>query len=126
MPITYRIELDRRLVVSTAFGVLTDAELLAHKNRLAADPLFRSDLRELGDGRSVERLEVTLDGIRAMVSCDAALGAARSPQKLALVLSEDLAFGMARMYQGMRGSDNNGAVGVFRDINEARIWLEAD
>jgi len=126
MPITYRIESDRRLVLSTASGTLTNADLLAHKSRLASDPLFRSDLRELSDARGVERFEVTPEGVRALVSRDAALGAARMPQKLALVLSQDLAFGMARMYQGMRGSDNDGAVGVFRDIQEARIWLEAD
>ncbi len=50
---------------------------------------------------------------------------ADGPHKLALVLSRDVAFGMARMYQSLTESNEQNHVGVFRDIDEAKAWLES-
>jgi hypothetical protein len=41
------------------------------------------------------------------------------------VASEDVVFGMARMYQ-MTTVESDSRVGVFRTIEEARAWLDAD
>jgi hypothetical protein len=59
MPITYRIDQEHDVVWTTATGVLTDADLLAHKSRLINDADFKPGLRELSDVRAVDRLEVT-------------------------------------------------------------------
>ncbi|NNG17368.1 MAG: hypothetical protein HKM89_12890 [Gemmatimonadales bacterium] len=90
MPIVYTIDSDNGLVLTKATGILTDAEVAEHKRALMADPDFRPGMRELSDVRSVERLDITRDGVRRF----AALDEIHSPQlgdyKLAMVASADV------------------------------------
>lgn len=60
-----------------------------------------------------------------MVEQDRRDRAAVATHRLALVLSKDLAFGMARMYQMLTESTTKN-VGVFRDIDEANVWLQSE
>lgn len=125
MPISYRIDTEKRMVLTKASGTLTDEDVLALKARLTRDPDFVPGMRELSDCRGIERLAVTSAGVRAMVQQDQQQARAGGPHKLALVLSRDVAFGMARMYQSLAESNEQNHVGVFRDIDEARAWLES-
>ena len=40
MPLTYEIEAARQLIHTTGAGTLTDADVMAHRASLAADPAF--------------------------------------------------------------------------------------
>ena len=122
MPISYRIDRERALVITEAWGVLTDEDILDHKTRLLNDPGFEPKLMELSDIRSIERLDVTQAGIKAMVQHDAANLARRAGHRVLLVVPNDLVFGMARMYELM-GSRDAGGVEVFRSMEEADAWL---
>ena len=124
MPISYRIDPSRQLILTHAWGILTDADLLAHKERLLLDPAFDAGMPELSDVRGIQRLDVTAAGVRAMIDHDMGHSAQRAGHRLALVLPTDAAFGMARMYQLM-GKQEEDSVGVFRTIEEAEAWLEA-
>jgi len=119
MPITYRIDPQSHLVMTVATGVLTDAELLDHKRRLAADPAFEPGMGQLSDIRGVEQLEVTPQGVRQFVAHDRVHAGQLEGHRLAIVAPQDLVFGMARMYQTL--TDAN--VGVFRDVAEALAFL---
>ena len=123
MPISYRIDPDRQWVLTTAWGVLTDADLLAHKTALANDAAFTPTMRQLSDISGIERLDVTADGVRAMVAHDERNMEKRAGHRMALVVPKSEVFGMARMYQLMSGPDQS--IGVFRDITEATTWLTA-
>jgi hypothetical protein len=120
MPISYRIDAERRLVVTTAHGVLTDEDILNLKNRLAADADFQAGMRELSDVRSVTDLQVTSAGVQKMVSLDSL--SHLDGYKLAIVASENVVFGMARMYQSLT-QRNLLHVNVFRDYDAAVRWL---
>lgn len=120
MPISYRIDPLRQWVMTTAWGVLTDADVLAHKAALANDPQFTPAMSELSDISGIDRLEVTPAGVRAMVAHDER-HPRRSGHRLALVVPKPDVFGMARMYQMMSGPDPN--IGVFKDVTEAATWL---
>ncbi len=122
MPISYRIDESRNLVLTAATGVLTDAEVLEHKERLLRDPEFRHGMAELTDVRAVARLEVTPEGIRRMVGFDSREGAGTENHRLAIVASHDFIFGMARMYQ-TQAELYRPEVGVFRTLDEALGWL---
>lgn len=99
MPFAFTIELSRRLVLSRGWGVLTDRELVAHVRALAADPRFRPDLHQLCDFVDVTDVKVTAAGVREMTGLNPFGAGARR----ALAVSSDVAYGMARMYQIMRG-----------------------
>lgn len=49
----------------------------------------------------------------------------RSYHKTAILVGNDLAFGLSRMYQVFREADNT-HISVFRDESEALRWLLAD
>ena len=121
MPIDYRIDPERRLILTHAWGVLTDADLLAHKERLLGDPALDPSLPELSDIRGIDRLDVTQAGVAAMVRHDAVHAARRPGHRMALVVPTGVTYGMARMYQSM-GQGEEG-VGVFRTLEEAEAWL---
>lgn len=122
MPIDYRIDSARGIVFTTATGILTNEELLAHKQRLLTDPAFHGHLVELSDVRSVERLDVTPEGIGQFVQQDARDTRKLERYKLAIVATEAVVFGMARMYQ-TRTSKHLPNVGIFRSMDEAATWL---
>jgi len=122
MPIKYEIDPSRRLILTTADGVLTDTDVIGHKKALIADPAFQPGMLELSDVRDVNQLDVTPEGIRVFTSFDRAHD--DQPGRLAIVASEDFVFGMARMYQMSTTDDSN--VGVFRSMEEAKEWLGVD
>jgi len=122
MPISYHIDRQFGVARTTARGVLTEEELLAHKRRLLDDPFFGSGMVELSDVRGIDRLDVTPHGIRQFVAQDAKDQRRLQDYKLAIVASEDVVYGMARMYQALTG-DYVPHVAVFRDPAEAATWL---
>lgn len=125
MPISYVIDPERHLVLTTASGTLTDDEVIQFKDRLVRDPGFTPGMSELSDVRGVDRLEVTSAGVRAMVQQDEEAATHVASHKLALVVSQDVAYGMARMYQTLTESHMK-HMGIFRDIDEARAWLQLE
>jgi hypothetical protein len=125
MPITYRIDRQRGIVWTHVTGVLTDAVLLAHKRRLVNDPDFQPGMRELSDVRAIERLEVTPKGISRFVAQDKTDASHLGDHRLAIVASENVVYGMARIYQAL-SDDSPSNVMVFRNPAEAKTWLEID
>ena len=109
MPFEIRLDATKRIARTRVWGQLTDAELLAHRERIQA--LF--DRRELDDrwAQIVDFMEVTgfvgvsSDGVRSM--------AERNPWPATairvIVAPTDEAFGLARMYQ------------LFRHIEQVRV-----
>ena len=125
MPIEYRIDPQARVVYTTASGTLDDAQLLEHKKKLTSDPGFHPGMVELSDVRGIEKLDVTTDGIRHFALKDQRDKGKLRDYKLAIVASEDVVYGMARMYQANTAM-NVPNVRVFRDISEAKDWLGLD
>ncbi len=122
MPIAYTIDDERRLVLTVSSGTLSDADVMQHKAALRDDPRVTRDMKELSDVRAIERLDITEVGIRQMTRFDRDAAASRGGHTLAIVATEDIIFGMARMYE-MLTEENVRSVQVFRDIDEATRWL---
>ena len=123
MPISYRIDVARDLILTTGSGTLSDADIVGLKEQLAQDRDFKPGMRELSDLRSIDRLDATAAGVRNMVQLDARESGKVRSHRLALVVSQEVAYGMARMYQAL-SEPHIGGVAVFRDIDEARAWLD--
>jgi hypothetical protein len=83
-----------------------------------ADPDFVPDMKQLVDGRGLTDWVPT--------SAETSVVAAHDPfgkgARRAFVASQDVFFGMYRMYQILTDSSDI-RVGVFRDIEEACEWL---
>jgi hypothetical protein len=113
------------LVLTTASGTLTDSDNLQLKARLVADPRWKPGIRELSDVRSIDRLEVTTEGVQQMEWHDEDDAAALASYRLAIVVSQQGVYEMARIYQ-MLTEHTVPNVRVFRDMEEANRWLMAN
>jgi hypothetical protein len=118
VPGSYTLFPESRFVYSRAWGLLTEAVLIAHSRALAGDPRFQPSFAQLSDLREVTEVAVTGAGVRE--------AAAASPfgvgSRRALVASSDLIFGMARMYEVLRENAAEELM-VFRDVPAALRWL---
>jgi hypothetical protein len=119
MPATFEIDHDARLVRSRAWGVLVDDDLAATQSGVRADPRFDPEYSQLFDFSAVTEVRVTRDGLLALAS--------RTPyaptSRRAMVVPDDLGFGMARMYQMLSGRDPE-YFRPFRSVDAAMRWLE--
>ncbi len=122
MPITYSIDPKLGVIFTTAWDVLTVEELFEHKRKLAADPDFKPGMVELSDVRQITELDVTPEGIGRFVAQDTISAEKLRDYKLAIIVSQEVVFGMARMYE-MMTEQNVSNVAVFRDLEEAKTWL---
>lgn len=118
MPVTYRIEASRHLVLSHAWEAITPQEAIAHLRELAADSEFDPSFNHLYYGTEIANSDATAAQIRAIVNADPFGPRSRR----AAALSRDYAFGMARMYE-VFAEEAGGQFRVFRSIEEARVWL---
>jgi hypothetical protein len=118
MPVEYAIDADQRVVVCRWRGKVTTAEIIANAERLRKDPQFDQHYAELMDMSAFTGTNATsssLDGIVRRVDPFA------NDSRHAVIAPGKPAFGIARMYQALRGEDHNFA--VFRNDDEARRWL---
>jgi len=106
------------MVFTTGSGVLTDEDCFGHVRTLSTDPDFKPSMDQLADLTHVTEVRLTASGIHRMAD--------RNPfgegSRRAFVVTDDVAFGMARMYQILT-SDHAHDLTVFRDLAEARAWL---
>ena len=126
MPINYRVDHDKRLVVALGHGVLTDAEVFGYQR----EAWSRTDVRgynELVDMTRVSKIELpSADRIKDLARLAAAMDTGAAGSKFAIVAPADLAFGLGKMFQTYRSlmPQSQKEVGVFRTMEEALAFLE--
>jgi hypothetical protein len=119
MAMSYRIDPARRLVHCRAWGTLTREDLHDHYRGLVIDPHFEPHFQQFGDLREVDAISVD----RATIAEVAKLPVFDAGVRRAIVAPSDFAFGIGRMFATYAESaDQN--VRVFREIDEAREWLD--
>jgi len=127
MPINYQIDHDRRLVVASPCGALTDADVFGYQQEVWSRPDTRG-YDELIDMTNVNRIEfVSAERMSQLAELSGSMDSPESPSKLAIVATADFHFGLGRMYQTHREITKPGtkAVRVFRARPDALQWLGA-
>ena len=97
---------------------MTDRELLTHVRALTIDPRFSRDFRQLVDLRDVTDVQITASCIREMARLNPYGAGARR----AVVVTNDVVFGMARMYQ-ILSDESPDELQIFRKVDEGLEWL---
>ncbi len=124
MAISYSIDVDRQLILTVASGTLSDDDLIQFKIRLVRDPDFKAGMCEISDLRDVVNFNITTNGVRRLVMQDEKDARLVRTHKLAIVTSQTIIYGMARMYQTLT-QKNIAEVNVFRDIEKAQAWISS-
>jgi hypothetical protein len=95
-----------------------EREILAHVRALIADPRFARNFHQLLDMRDVTNLQFTASSVREMVRLNPFGAGARR----AAVVTNDIVFGMARMYQ-ILADESPDELQIFRKMDDALQWL---
>jgi hypothetical protein len=122
VPASYQIDKARRLVISTASGFLTAADILVHQRKLLADPCFDPACSQIVDCSAVTGIDLSPDDVRAVTA--ATIFSAHS--RRAVLVATDEQFGFARMFKMMREAQGEYGIRVFRDRAEALRWALPD
>ena len=123
MSCTYVIDQDNRLVITSLSDVVTAAEAFAHQTRLAEDPAFSPDMRQLVDCSDVTKFDMDSIELRALAQKNFFSPKARR----ALLVKSAHAFGVGRMlmtFRDLAGAQE--AMQIFRERDEAMRWLLKD
>lgn len=119
MPVSYVIDKMNKLVVATATGVVTVDEILQSRREFTSDPDFDPNLSELGDLSAVTRLDLTADEVKMVAQTSPLALTARR----AFVGESPEVYGLARMFEIVRGLRGDQHIRVFRSRDEALAWL---
>jgi hypothetical protein len=118
LPASYSIDVARKLVLSLAWGVMTNDDVSDHNRMLRDDPLFDPSYRQLLDMSGI-----TNDLVDIKTKQYASQEQFFTPGvRRAWVTSADYSFGMARMY-AVAAERQGQTIGVFRAVREAEEWL---
>ena len=117
MPVSYSIDMKRRLIISTGEGCVTFAEIRDHQDRLLNDPDFAETFNQLVDATRVTELKISVD--EARIVADRRVVASTS--RRAFVATNPYIFGLGRMMEAYHGS--KAEVQVFYSLDAALAWL---
>lgn len=119
MPISYEIKRESRLVVCTAFGIVTGDEVLEFHDQIVKDGDFDSGFSQLVDCTAITKTDVNPSRMRVL--------AEESPfshdSRRAFVADSPLGFGLSRVYQIVRSLRGDKHIRVFRNRTDALAWL---
>ena len=115
----YTIDKERRLVLSSGDGVLTKEDIWGHMDRLSNDPDFNPEFSQVVDFRQITALEVEPEDVRQFAERNIF-----SPHsRRAILVKDDLQFGLARMFEIHRELKGEMGIRVFRTLDEAMDWI---
>jgi hypothetical protein len=115
----YEIDKERRLVTSTASGVITLPEIWAHQEKLLKDPDFDPSFAQLLDVTQVTKVELSSEDVRRVAESNTL----SSNPRLAIVATSAFVYGLARMFQIFREMVGEEGIRVFRDRDGALAWV---
>jgi len=119
MPVFYKIDKERRLVMTSGAGTLTIAAALAHQEKLVSDPDFDPTYSQLMDFTQLTQVDLDAEDIRRI-----AQRSVFSPQsRRAIIMAGDANFGLARMFEILREAAGEHGIRVFRKLDEALDWI---
>jgi len=119
MPAFYKIDKERRLVLSSATGSFNKEDALGHQNRLRADPDFDPTFSQLMDFTHVTQVLLTPADVKQL----AISNIFSKESRRAFLVANDLEFGLARMYEILRENAGERGIRVFRSLEEALDWV---
>ncbi len=126
MPLRFRIDHNRRLVIARGYGVLTHQQIFRYQHEVWSNPDV-DGYNELMDFTKVKKIDLpSAEKIQELAELAADMDNPFTPSKFAIIAPGDEAFGLSRMYQTYRSmmAEGTKTVGVFRSHAEAFKFLE--
>ena len=117
---SFKINKEQRLVNVSFWGMLDKATILAFRRTLQGDPEFNPEFNELLEFQADTKLAVSQEDLQELKSGDSFSPASTR----AVVAHSDVMFGYSRMYAIMLESLGQSKIRIFRNMDEAVMWIE--
>jgi hypothetical protein len=120
MPFATSFYLDRRLMITRAWGHITLADVRAYQQELGQRPEFNPTWAHVVDARDAVQIDLSSQDIRQLAETSVLAPSARR----AMVATDRAIFGLCRMYGTLFELQVDGsAVGVFTTLDDAIEWV---
>jgi len=119
LPIFYKIDKERRVVMTTGSGDFSIPEALRHQDQLLHDPDFDRSFSQIIDLRHVTQFDLEPGDVRKLAQRNIF-----SPEsRRAIIVNTDLGYGYGRMFELHRENAGELGIRVFRTLEEALDWV---
>jgi len=120
MPFATSSYLDRRLMITRAWGHITMADVRTYQQELGQRPEFDPTWAHVVDARDAVQFDMPSDEIRQLAATSVLAPSARR----AMVATDRAIFGLFRMYATLFELQVDGsAVGLFTTLDDAIEWV---
>jgi len=125
MPIKYKILKNKKLVYSVGENSVTLEDLLHHLEELATDQHYTAPMKKLVDYRKAQLVSISNEEVEKFSKEKLAFGNFFQEEMCAIVVNNDLDFGITRMH-GMQIEFENINTNSFRKFEDAIAWLKVE
>jgi hypothetical protein len=128
VPIDFEIDHERRLVTARGRGTVSYDEVYSYQLQVWGKANV-AGYDELVDMSGVEEIAIpSMDSIPKLATLSAQMDTPDVTSKLAIVVKDDFAFALGRMYETYRGLDPRSTkqARVFRSLPEALAYLGSE
>jgi hypothetical protein len=124
MSVEYEFDEENGVLYTRFFGVVTDEDLRAQAEAVAADDRIGPKTRELVDLTGIEEIEASPDTFEDIIRIDRAHAEKLSGSQTAIVAPTDVLFGYSRMFETLTDlRESPTRTRAFRTLEEAEAWL---
>lgn len=128
MAITHNIDSNARLIVTVCEGEARDIDFITalkkYQGEIQSDPKY-IEYNEIVDATMITKIKFTTEGIKTIGQIATTTDRKDKHKKLAFVVSSNLAFGLARMYEAYRSlsKKSNKQIRIFKNKQDALEWV---
>src|SRR5581483_464260 len=114
MPVTVRVDRNKKLVITTYTGQVTNEDVVRQIAEIVRNAPYEGDYRAITDFTQVTHFDISSDQIRLVADSKSPLEKAQR----VMVAPSDVAYGTARMFQMLAGKTRP-HITVVRTLDEA-------
>jgi len=119
MPAFYKIGKERNLVLTTGSGFVTKEEVLTLQDQMRNDPEFDPSFSQVADFAQLTNTDIGMADLRTFAQRDVFSNHSRR----AIIVTGDIAFGFAKIFELYRQLSGASGIRVFRNPDEAFEWI---
>ena len=117
------VEPDGGSFIVTTSGRGSAEGILAFLEAIVSHPSWQPGNHILLDHRKLDIADITVEGIEHVSHHFQKMGPQLGSGKIALVMKADIDFGIARAWELTTDGHVDMQIGVYRSMDEARMWL---
>ena len=119
MPTFYKIDTQRKFVLTTGSGFVTKQEVFTLQDQMSSDPEFDPSFSQVADFAQLTNTDIGMGDVRTFAQRDAFSIHSRR----AIIVKGDIAFGFAKIFELYRQMTGANGIRVFRNHDKAFDWI---